>query len=132
MASATEQRCVLRGSASVVLRIGDLLHPCDILSVQRAGDSQVCQGIAGRGAMSVLDAGRAPDHITRTDDLHGFAPFLRQSHAGRHHQPLTCRMRMPGTFALRPASAGSDNQRLPQRMGVPCRARARLESDRGA
>ena len=35
-------------------------------------------------------------------------------------------------FALRPAAAGRDDESLPERMRVPCSARARLEGDAGA
>lgn len=45
--------------------------------------------------MPVLDAGRAPDDVAGTDDLHGLAPLLRQPHAGFDHQVLALRMGMP-------------------------------------
>src|SRR5262245_3174582 len=56
----------------------------------------------------MLFAGRKPDHVTGPDFLDWPA------------------------FALSPAAAGRDDQRLAERMRVPRRARARLESDAGA
>jgi len=54
--------------------------------------------------MPVLLAGREPDHITGPD-------FLDRS-----------------AFALRPAAARRDDERLTELMRMPCRPRARLEN----
>ena len=55
--------------------------------------------------MPVLLAGREPDHIAGAD-------FLDRS-----------------ALALRPAAAGGDDQRLAERVRMPCGAGARLERD---
>lgn len=57
--------------------------------------------------MTVLLAGRAPDHITWPDLLDRLA------------------------FALNPAAAGRDDESLTEWMRVPCRPRARLEGNAG-
>src|SRR5436305_10331361 len=59
----------------------------------------------GRSAMPVFLARRTPHDVTRPDILNRAA------------------------FALHPAEAGGNDQRLAERMRVPCRARARLEGD---
>src|SRR5918995_5891473 len=58
--------------------------------------------------MPMLLTRRKPDHITWLDFLDRAAP------------------------SLHPPAAGRDDQRLTEWMGVPCRARARLECDTGA
>jgi hypothetical protein len=58
--------------------------------------------------MPMLLTRRKPDDITRVDFLDRAAP------------------------SLHPAAAGRDDQGLTEGMGVPCRARARLEGDAGA
>ena len=60
------------------------------------------------GSVPVLLVRREPDHITRPDLLNGSA------------------------FMLSPAAACRDNERLPQRMGVPCSPRTGLKRDTGA
>ncbi|MNI30762.1 hypothetical protein D3C73_846200 [compost metagenome] len=95
-------------AASVVLLIGDLLHPLGGLAVHRAGDRQVGHAARRRSAVPMLDAGWADDHVSGANLLHRFAPFLDQPYAGRHHQPL------------------------PGRVGVPGRPRTRFEIDVGA
>jgi hypothetical protein len=85
------------------LRIGDVLQPLDVLAVEGLLNRDVGHGGGRRRAMPVFVPGRTPDDIARADLDNGL------------------------TLALRPAATGGDNQRLPQRMGVPGRARARLE-----
>src|SRR6185312_5018940 len=58
--------------------------------------------------MPVPMVGRAPDYVSGADLLDGLA------------------------FALRPSTSTDDDERLPERMCVPRRARARLERDTGA
>src|SRR5437868_1057403 len=52
-----------RASTRVVLLIADFLHPLHILAVHSAGDGQMAHGGCRRGAMPVLDTGRAPHHV---------------------------------------------------------------------
>src|SRR6267154_1037369 len=91
-----------------VLFVADFFHPVDNLAVELFLNRDVRHGRGWGSSMPVLLAGREPDHITGPDILDGSA------------------------FALRPAAARSDDKRLPQRMRVPCRPRARLESHAGA
>src|SRR6266446_330318 len=91
-----------------VLLVGDFLHPVDHLSVELFLDGDVGHGGGRRGAMPMLLAWRGRDNITRSNDLDRPAP------------------------ALHIAAAGSDDQGLAQRVGVPCAAGAWLERDVGA
>ncbi|AAF84576.1 hypothetical protein XF_1767 [Xylella fastidiosa 9a5c] len=91
-----------------VLLVGDVLQPLDVLAIERFLDRDVGHGRVGRGAVPVPVARRAPDDVAGAD----FDDRL--------------------AFALRPAAARGDDQRLPQRVRVPGRARARLEGDGGA
>src|SRR5262249_6689959 len=89
--------------SSSVLLVADFLHPVDRLPVELFHYGAVGHRRGRRCAVPVLDAGRTPDHITRPDFLLGLAP------------------------ALRPAAPRGDDQRLPQRMGMPGGTRARFE-----
>src|SRR5438105_1755481 len=92
----------------MVLLLGHLLHPFDRLAVERLLNGDMCHGRGRRGAMPMLLASFEPDDISRADLLDLAA------------------------VALYPTAAEGDNQRLPQRVGVPRRARSRLECDRVA
>ena len=61
--------------------------------------------VVGVAPCQCFSPGREPDHVAGPDLLDRAA------------------------LALRPAAAGGDDQRLPERMRVPCGARARLEGD---
>ena len=91
-----------------VLFVADLFHPVDNLAVELFLNGDVRHGRGRRGSMPVLLAGREPDHITGPDLLDRAAP------------------------ALRPAAASRDDERLTERMRMPCRPRARLEGYAGA
>src|SRR5437762_3047629 len=93
---------------STVLLVGDLLHPVDDLAVEFLLDRDMRHGGGRRSAMPMLFAGRAQDHVARSNHLDRAAPALHQSAARR------------------------DDQRLPQRMRVPIAPRARLECHVGA
>src|SRR3954447_20610591 len=82
-----------------------MFKPVDGLAVEAFLDGDVAHRRRCRSAMPVLLARREPDDVARTD-------FLDLS-------PLT----------LHPAKAVRHDQRLAERMGVPGRARARLEGD---
>src|SRR5438067_2062730 len=86
----------MRRLALVVLVIGDFFHPFNIFAVCRPGDSQMGHCGVGRGAMPMLDAWRAPHHVSKPDFLHRLAPFLSETHARDDHQALPRRMRVPG------------------------------------
>src|SRR6266705_78445 len=90
-----------------VLLVGDFLHPVDDLAVELFLDGDLGHGGGRRGAMPMLLAWRARDNITRSNDLDRPAP------------------------ALHIAAAGSDDQGLAQRVGVPRAAGAWLERDVG-
>src|SRR5437867_12797406 len=92
----------------VVLFVGDLLHPVDDLAAQLFLDGDVSHRGGRRGAMPMLLAGLAPDHITGSNHLDRSAPAL--------HVP----------------AAGRDDQRLAERTRVTVAARARSECDLGA
>lgn len=95
-------RGLLSGS---VLVISNLFEPIHNFSVELLLNGDMGHGRCESGAMPVLFAGGKPDHISGTD-------FFDRS-----------------AFALSPAVAGSDDQGLTERVGVPCGPRARLEGD---
>ena len=90
-----------------ILFVADLLHPLDGLAVQRFLDGDVTHAGRGGRAVPVLLAGR--NQITSPGLISSTGP------------PSRCTQPKPG----------GDDQRLPERMGVPGGARARLESDAG-
>src|SRR5438874_13674161 len=87
----------------LVLLVADLFHPFDRLPIEPFQDGDVRHGRGCGGAVPVLLAGRAPDHVTRANLLDRASPALHESAAGGHDQGLT------------------------ERMGVPCRPGAGLE-----
>src|SRR6266545_2433039 len=91
-----------------VLLVADLFHPLDRLPVEPFHDGDVCHGRGCGGAVPVLLAGRTPDDVTRSNFLDRASPALYESAAGGH------------------------DQRLAERMGVPCRPRAGLEGNTDA
>src|SRR5437016_2960955 len=95
-------------SSLTVLFVADFFHPVHDLAFEGFLNGDMSHGCGRRSAMPMLQAGREPDHIARTN-------FLDQT-----------------SFALHPTQAGGDNQRLTQRMGVPCCASPRLERDTGS
>src|SRR5215204_877592 len=88
-----------------VLLVGHVLHPVDALAVELFLNGDVSHGSGRRRPVPVPFAWREPDGITGLDRLDGAA------------------------LTLSPAAAGSDDQRLPERMGMPGRPRAGLEGD---
>src|SRR4249920_428422 len=88
------------GSGPVFL-VADFLHPVDGLAVDVFQNGDVRHGLRRRGAVPVLLARRAPDHIARAN------LFFR------------------ATLALHPSASFRDDQGLPERMRVPRRAGAR-------
>jgi hypothetical protein len=85
--------------------VGDLFQPCDVLAVADAGERDVGHGRAWGGAVPVLDAGRAPEHIAGPNLLDRPTPLLSAADAFGH------------------------DQALPGGMGVPRRPGTRLERD---
>src|SRR5579872_4598424 len=99
--------CLLGCGSRSVLLIGDVLHPIDNLAVAPFLDSNMSHRRSRRGAVPVLFAGRDPHHIARADFVDGTAPALNASAARR------------------------DDKGLAQRVRMPCRPRAGLESYAG-
>ena len=85
-----------------------MFQPVGGLAIELFLNGNVCHGCSWGGSVPVLFTGREPDHVTRTDLLDRTAPNLS------------------------PAATTDDDQRLPQRMRVPGRARTRLKGHRGA
>src|SRR4030095_6340911 len=94
---------------AIELFVGHLLHPVDRLAIERLGDGDMRHTRRRRCAMPVFLTRQNPDDIAGPDVLLGAALYLH------------------------PAQAGGDDQGLAQRMSVPSRAGAGLEShDRAA
>jgi hypothetical protein len=94
--------------SSAVLVVADLFQPLDDLPVELFlnGGVRHCRG--WRSTMPMFFARREPDHISRMN------LFNRT------------------TLALHPTAAGRDNQRLTQRVSMPCSSGAGFECDTGA
>src|SRR5437867_8310884 len=90
-----------------ILFVADFFHPVHDLAVEVLLNRDVRHRVGRRGPMPMLQSGREPDHIAGTN-------FLDRT-----------------SFALHPTQAGGDDQRLTQRMGVPCCASPGLERDTG-
>jgi len=99
-------RWSLLGHTSILL-ITDLFQPVDHLAFLFFLDGDVRHRGGWRGAMPVLLAGSEPNHVARVD-------FLDRS-----------------SFALSSTAAGRDDERLAERMRVPCSPRAGLEGYAG-
>ena len=91
-----------------ILVIGDFFHPVNDFAVERFLNGDMRHGCCWSRAMPMLLAWRKQDHIAGTDLLNWT------------------------TLALRPAAAGYDDQRLTQRVCMPCSSSAGLERDTGA
>ncbi len=85
-----------------------MLHPVDELTVELFLDGEMTHGRSRSGAVPVLLARRKPHDIARPDFLNG------------------------STFALNPAKAGHNKERLPKRVCMPCAPRARLKGHKRA
>src|SRR5215204_6482583 len=86
-----------------VLLVGDVLEPGHVDAVLVLVQGEVDEPARRRRAMPMLLVRRDPDRVAGADLLDRAVPFLH------------------------PPDAGDDVQRLPERMGVPGRARAGLE-----
>src|SRR5277367_5292214 len=91
-----------------ILRVGDLLHPSDILAVARLLNGDVGHALVGRRAVPMPVFGRAPQNVASVE-LH-----LRFA------------------LDLGPTDAFGDNQRPTARVCVPVGARAGFEMHDGA
>src|SRR5438445_6976068 len=91
-----------------VLLIAHLFQPFDVPAVDRLLNGDMRHGVRRGGAMPMLHARRRPYDVARLDLL------------------------LLASLLLHPAGAGRHDQGLAERMGVPCRARARLEGDAGS
>ena len=89
----------------MVLLVANLFHPVYDLALPLLLNGDVGHGRGQRRSMPVLLTWRKRHDIPRPDVLDGAAPTLHSS------------------------DACCDDQGLPERVGVPCRARARREVD---
>src|SRR5262249_56273455 len=85
--------------------IAAMPHPTPDLAVEPLLNGNRGQRRRRRCAVPMLLAGRKPDHVARPDLFDRTAPMLR------------------------PADACSNDERLPERMGMPSGAGPRFESD---
>ena len=85
-----------------------MFHPVDGLAVESFLNGDVGHGGVGSGAVPMLLSGREPDYVAGVNLFDGAA------------------------FVLRPSAACGDDERLAQRVAVPCSPRAGLEGDAGA
>jgi hypothetical protein len=99
---SVEMRGLLAGSVLLVTYVFEPIHN---FSVELFLDGDMGDGGCESGPVPVFFARGKPDHIAGTDLLDWRA------------------------LALSPAAAGSDDQRLAERVGMPCGSRARLEGD---
>src|SRR5215467_10541191 len=88
----------------LILLVVDVLHPGDVLAVERLLGSDMNHARRRCGTVPVLFVRRNPDNVARLNLAHFAAP------------------------ALYPARAGDDEQRLAERMRVPSGARTRFEA----
>src|SRR5207249_301907 len=95
-------------SRTFVLFVAHLFHPVNGFAVERFLNRDVRHGRQGRCAVPMLFSGRKPDHIARVN-------FFNRS-----------------ALALRPATAGCDDQSLSEWMRVPRRSSARFKRDNRA
>ena len=100
-------RCVMEVflSGLAVLLVADVLHPVHDLAIELLLSGDVRHGGGWRGAVPVFLTRLEPDHVAGPDFLDGPADTLDA------------------------APARDDDQRLAQRMGMPCGAGAGLERD---
>ena len=103
--SGASRRCDSWSLRSLVLGVGDRFEPANHDAVLRFGYGDMGHRAAARRAMPVLHARRRPDDVAWADRTDGLA------------------------LGLHPATAGADDEKLPERMGVPVAVRARLECD---
>src|SRR5207249_10847694 len=80
----------------LILFVADLFHPVHGLAVELFLNGDVRHGRGRRRAVPVPLPRRKPDDVARSNLL-SWSPL-----------------------ALRPSTPGGDDQRLPERMGVPC------------
>src|SRR5215207_8310863 len=93
------------GASFAILFFSNLFHPVHYLAVLGLLDRDVRHGGCSRRAVPMFHTRWEPDNVAGPNLLHWAA------------------------FALSPAHAGRDNQRLPKRMGVPGGARTGLKGD---
>lgn len=98
-------------SSGPILFFADLFQPVDNFAVALFLNSDMRHSGGRRSPMPVLLAGREPDHITGTDLLDRTSPTLCQAATGRDDERLTERMRVPcGTCARFEGNAGALNK----------------------
>src|SRR5215472_9949662 len=102
------EKLLLSSSFSLVLFVADRFHPVHGPAVEAFLNGDVGHCCGWRGAVPVFLARLEPDHVAWMNFLDRSAPALYTPAASRH------------------------DQRLAQRVGVPCRPSAGLERDTGA
>jgi hypothetical protein len=93
--------CVAKSTHVIV--IAELVHPHDVHAVERFLDSNVGHRRSRRRTVPMLVTGRAPGDVAGAD----------------------LDFRLP--LALGPSASRGDDERLPQGMGMPCRAGTQFE-----
>jgi hypothetical protein len=99
---------LITAASLAILVVGDFFHPIDDFAVERFLNGDMRHRRCWSRSMPMLLARRKQDHIAGTDLLNWTV------------------------LALRPAAAGYDDQRLTQRVCMPCSSSAGLECDASA
>src|SRR5262249_36503946 len=85
---------------ALVLRVGDVLEPGDVVAVEMLLQCDVHHIGIGAGAVPVLFAGRDPDRVAGADFAQRSTPQLHPSRTRYHVQGLSKRVGMPGGAGL--------------------------------
>src|SRR5450755_2337633 len=97
---------------SGIFRVGHLLHPGRVISIQRFLHRDVDHAIGRRAAVPMLFARRNPDDVAGLDLVYRPALALDPADAGDHIERLAKGVRMPGRpRAWLKGYAGRDNPR---------------------
>src|ERR1700757_543125 len=79
---ATFRDHALAANRHLVLLVADVLHPGDVLAVERLLGGDMNHARRRRGAVPVLFVRRNPDNVARFDLAHFAAPALYPARAG--------------------------------------------------
>src|SRR5208282_4164894 len=88
-------------SSGLILFVADLFHPLDGLAVELFLNGDVRHGGGRRGTVPVFFTRREPDYVTRPDLLDRATPALGEAAAGSHDQGLAQRVGVPGGSSAR-------------------------------
>src|SRR3989442_5035119 len=93
-----------------VLFVADFFHPVDGLTVEPFLNGDVRHRRGCRSAVPMLLTRRKPDHVPRPNLIDWASPALCPAAASRHDQRLAERMRVPcGTGGRLKGDAGANN-----------------------